>query len=216
EWYLRWQADVMVNALIDEADLEAEMPVVRNEMERGENNPFQVLLQQMQSTAFRWHSYGNSTIGARSDVENVDVDQLREFYRQYYQPDNAVLIVSGRFDVAETLAVIADAFGEIPRPERELPPEYTIEPVQDGERTVTVRRQVPTPLPAPLYRAPPTANPDFTALALGVDILSDTPSGRLYHELVRNHLAAHTFGFSATMRYPGYAFFGALLEPGMD
>src|SRR5690606_28133941 len=102
-WYLQWQADVMVNALIDEADLEAEMPVVRNEMERGENNPFQVLLQQMQSTAFRWHSYGNSTIGARSDVENVDVDQLREFYRQYYQPDNAVLIVSGRFDVAETL-----------------------------------------------------------------------------------------------------------------
>src|SRR5690606_31839856 len=112
------------------------------------------------------------------------------------------------FDVAETLAVIADAFGEIPRPERELPPEYTIEPVQDGERTVTVRRQGGTPLIAALYRAPSTADPDFTALELGVDILSDTPSGRLYHELVRNNLAADTFGFSATMRYPGYVFFG--------
>ena len=216
DWYLRWQADVMVNALIDEADLEAEMPVVRNEMERGENNPFQVLLQQMQSSAFRWHSYGNSTIGARSDVENVDVDQLREFYRLYYQPDNAVLIVSGRFDVPETLSVIADAFGAIPKPERELPPEYTIEPVQDGERAVTLRRQGGTPLIAALYRAPSTADPDFTSLELGVDILSDTPAGRLYHELVRKDLAADTFGFSATMRYPGYVFFGAVLEPGMN
>ena len=216
EWYLRWQADVMVNALIDEDDLKAEMPVVRNEMERGENNPFQVLLQQMQSTAFRWHNYGNSTIGARSDVENVDVGQLREFYRQWYQPDNAVLIVSGRFDVAETLQVISEAFGPIPRPERELPPEYTIEPVQDGERSVTLRRQGGTPLVAAMYRAPASADPDSTSLELGVDMLSDTPSGRLYQELVRNNLAAETFGFSATMRHPGYAFFGAVLEPGMD
>lgn len=216
EWYLRWQADVMVNALIDGDDLQAEMPVVRNEMERGENNPFQVLMQQMQSTAFRWHNYGKSTIGARSDVENVDVDQLRAFYHEYYQPDNAVLIVSGKFDVTETLAVIADAFGPIPKPQRELPPEYTVEPVQDGERSVTLRRQGGTPLVAALYRAPAVADPGFAALELGVDILSDTPSGRLYHRLVRENLAAETFGFSATMRQPGYVFFGAVLEPGMD
>src|SRR5690606_11686891 len=139
DWYLRWQADVMINALIEKEDLQAEMPVVRNEMERGENNPFQVLMQQMQSTAFRWHNYGKSTIGARSDVENVDIGQLRAFYHEWYQPDNAVLIVSGKFDVNAALKTIAEAFSPIPRPERELPPEYTIEPVQDGERTVTLR-----------------------------------------------------------------------------
>ena len=216
EWYLRWQADVMVNALIDGDDLQAEMPVVRNEMERGENSPFQVLLQQMQSTSFRWHNYGKSVIGARSDVENVDISQLRAFYKQWYQPDNAVLIVAGKFDVAETLAVIADAFSPIPRPERELPPEYTVEPTQDGERAITLRRQGGTPLIAALYRAPATADPDFTALELGVDILSDTPSGRLYRQLVRENLAAEVFGFSGTMRHPGYVFFGAALEPGMD
>lgn len=215
-WYLQWQADVMVNALIDEGDLQAEMPVVRNEMERGENNPFQVLLQQMQASAFRWHNYGKSTIGARSDVENVDVGQLRAFYRQWYQPDNAVLIVSGSFDVSATLAVIAEAFGPIPRPVRTLPPEYTIEPTQDGERSVTLRRQGGTPLVAAMYRAPSTADPDFTALELGVDMLSDTPSGRLHQQLVRENLAAETFGFSATLRHPGYVFFGAVLEPGMD
>ncbi|HLU78779.1 MAG TPA: pitrilysin family protein [Burkholderiaceae bacterium] len=216
EWYLRWQADVMVNALIDADDLKAEMPVVRNEMERGENNPFQVLLQQMQATAFRWHNYGKSTIGARSDVENVDIGQLRAFYKEWYQPDNAVLIVSGKFDVAQTLAVINDAFGSIPAPERTLRPEYTVEPVQDGERSVTLRRQGGTPLIAALYRAPAVADPDFTALELGVDMLSDTPSGRLYHKLVKENLAAETFGFSATTRHPGYVFFGGVLEPGMD
>ena len=216
EWYLRWQADVMVNALIDAEDLQAEMPVVRNEMERGENNPFQVLLQQMQASAFRWHNYGKSTIGARSDVENVDIGQLRDFYKEWYQPDNAVLIVSGKFDVAETLTVIADAFNAIPRPERELRTEYTMEPVQDGERSVTLRRQGGTPLIAALYRAPAVADPDFTSLELGVDMLQDTPSGRLYQNLVRENLAAETFGFSATMRHPGYVFFGGVLEPGMD
>ena len=216
DWYLRWQADVMVNALIDPDDLQAEMPVVRNEMERGENNPFQVLMQQMQASAFRWHNYGKSTIGARSDVENVDIGQLRAFYHEYYQPDNAILIVAGKFDVAQTLGVIADAFGAIPRPERQLPPEYTVEPTQDGERAVTLRRQGGTPLVAALYRAPALADPDFTALELGVDILSDTPSGRLYQQLVRENLASETFGFSATMRHPGYVFFGAVLEAGMD
>ncbi|NYT23284.1 insulinase family protein [Alcaligenaceae bacterium] len=215
-WYLRWQADVMVNALIDGDDLRAEMPVVRNEMERGENSPFQMLLQQMQSTAFRWHNYGKSVIGARSDVENVDIGQLRAFYREWYQPDNALLIVSGQFDVAETLGVIADAFAPIPRPERKLPSEYTVEPTQDGERAVTLRRQGGTPLIAALYRAPATADPDFTSLELGVDILSDTPSGRLYQQLVRKNLAAEVFGFSAAQRHPAYVFFGGALEPGMD
>src|SRR5690606_7344255 len=109
EWYLKWQADAMVNSLILREDLDAEMTVVRNEMERGENSPFQMLLQKMQATAYQWHSYGKSTIGARSDVENVDIDQLRAFYKLYYQPDNAVLIVSGQFDPSDTLDTIAQA-----------------------------------------------------------------------------------------------------------
>jgi zinc protease len=140
DWYLGWQADAMVNSLIAKEDLDAEMTVVRNEMERGENNPFQVLLQKMQATAYQWHNYGHSTIGARSDVENVDIGQLRAFYKQHYQPDNAVLIVTGRFDPSATLTTITNAFGKIPRPQRTLPPEYTVEPVQDGERLVELRR----------------------------------------------------------------------------
>lgn len=216
EWYLRWQADAMVNSLIAKEDLESEMTVVRNEMERGENSPFQVLMQQMQATAFRWHNYGHSTIGARSDVENVDIGQLRAFYKTYYQPDNAVLIVAGGFDPAETLQTIAQAFGNIPRPQRELPPEYTVEPVQDGERQVTLRRQGGSPLVAAMYHAPAASSPEYIALDLGVGILADTPSGRLYHALVGNNLSTDVFGFTSGLNQPGYAFFGAQLQPGMD
>lgn len=215
-WYLRWQADAMVNSLIAKEDLDSEMTVVRNEMERGENSPFQMLMQQMQAASFQWHNYGHSTIGARSDVENVDIGQLRAFYKEYYQPDNAVLIVSGGFDPAATLQTIAQAFGEIARPERKLPSEYTTEPVQDGERQVTLRRQGGSPLIAAMYHAPPAASADFTALDLGVNILADTPSGRLYHDLVSNNLSAEIFGFAAGMNQPGYVFFGGQLEAGMD
>lgn len=216
DWYLKWQADAMVNALIKKEDLDSEMTVVRNEMERGENNPFQILMQKMQAAAYQWHNYGHSTIGARSDVENVDIGQLRAFYKEYYQPDNAVLIVAGRFDPQTTLDTIAEVFGKLPRPDRALPPEYTIEPVQDGERQVTLRRQGGSPLVGALYHAPAAASPDYVALDLGVGILSDTPSGRLYKNLVGKDLASDVFGFTAGLRRPGYAFFGAQLEPGMD
>lgn len=216
EWYLRWQADVMVNATISRSDLDAEMTVVRNEMEAGENSPFESLMQKMQSAAYQWHSYGNDTIGARSDVENVDIEQLRAFYRLYYQPDNAVLIVSGRFNPQETLDFIADAFLEIPRPERSLPPEYTIEPVQEGAQEVILRREGGTPLVIAQYHIPAAASPEFVAFDLGSMILADTPSGRLYKALVQQGLAAHTFGFARPMRHPGYALFGAQLENGMD
>lgn len=216
DWYVRWQADVMVNATISREDLDSEMTVVRNEMERGENSPFRILMQKMQAAAFQWHNYGKSTIGARSDVENVDIEQLRAFYRDYYQPDNATLIVSGRFDVEPTLQLIADAFTPLHRPDRSLPPEYTVEPVQDGERKVMLRRQGGSPLIAALYRIPAAGDPDFIPLDLGVSILGDTPSGRLYHALVRNELSTSVFGFAAAMEQPGYALFGAQLEPGMD
>lgn len=215
-WYLQWQADAMVNSLIAKEDLDAEMTVVRNEMERGENSPFQMLMQQMQATAFRWHNYGNSTIGARSDVENVDIAQLRAFYHQYYQPDNAVLIVSGQFEPEATLQTIAEAFGAIPRPTRTLPPEYTVEPVQDGERQVTLRRHGGSPLIAAMFHAPAAGSPDFAALDIGVSILADTPSGRLYRSLVENKLSTDVFGFAAGLNQPGYAFFGAQLEADMD
>ncbi|AZG09516.1 insulinase family protein [Pigmentiphaga sp. H8] len=214
DWYLGWQADAMVNSLIARKDLDSEMTVVRNEMESGENNPFRVLMSKMMATAYQWHNYGKTTIGARSDVENVDIGRLQAFYRTYYQPDNAVLIVSGQFDEAKTLAVIARTFGKIPKPKRTLPRLYTEEPVQDGERSVTLRRSGGSPMVAAMYHTPQGGAADSAAMEMLASILGDAPSGRLYKALVETKLAASTFGFTFGMYDPGMVMMGAQLQPG--
>ena len=105
----------MTQSLFTKAELDTEMTVVRNEFEPGENNPYLVLWKRLQAVAFDWHNYGNLPIGARSDIENVPFENLRAFYQRYYQPDNAVLIVAGKFDPAATLDLVAKHFGAIPQ-----------------------------------------------------------------------------------------------------
>jgi zinc protease len=206
----------MINASIKREDLDTEMTVVRNEMESGENNPFRILMQKMLSIAYQWHNYGKSTIGARTDVENVDISQLRAFYKTHYQPDNAVLIVTGKFETATVLADVVKSFGNIPRPSRTLPPEYTVDPVQDGERSVLLRRVGGAPLVAAMYHIPSAAHKDFAAIDLASMMLADTPSGRLYKAMVPQKQAASVFGFTMDRTAPGTVMFGASLQPGMD
>lgn len=95
------EADRMVNSFIAKADLDKEMTVVRNEFERSEDQPFAVLNQRVNATAFTWHPYGNATIGPKSDIENVPIERLQAFYKRYYRPDNATLLIAGAFDKAE-------------------------------------------------------------------------------------------------------------------
>lgn len=215
-WYLGWQADAMVNAFIAKKDLDSEMTVVRNEMEIGENNPSRILFEKTLATMYQWHNYGKSTIGARADVEGVDIERLRAFYRTYYQPDNATLVVSGKFDPERTLALIAKAFGSIPKPTRNLPRLYTLDPPQDGERSVTLRRVGGTPLMYAAYHVPPGAHPDTAAVELLGLLMTDAPAGRLHKALVESRRAAGVFAFSAPLADPGFAIFGAQLAAGQD
>ena len=209
DWYLRWSADAMTNSNIARKDLDSEMTVVRNEMERAENSPTRMILTRAVETAYSWHNYGKSTIGARADVENVDIGRLQAFYRHYYQPDNAVLIIAGKFDEAKTLALVARTFGPIPRPERKLQPTYTVDPEQQGERSVTVRRVGDTQVALSLYHVPPGSHHDFAAVQLLSTILGDAPSGRLHKALVETKQAATVFGFPFAWREPGLVIFGA-------
>jgi zinc protease len=211
EWYLKWSADAMTNSFIAKKDLDSEMTVVRNELEMGENSPIRSLLQRTLSAAYNWHNYGKSTIGARADLENVSIERLQAFYRTYYQPDNAVLIVAGKFDEAKTLALIAREFGRIPRPTRTLQPTYTVEGAQQGERTVTIRRVGDTQLALAAYHVPPGSHPDFAAVQLLASIMGDTPTGRLHKALVESKQAASVFGFAFAWREPTVMFFGTEL-----
>jgi len=213
-WALDMEADRMVNAFISQKDLwnpetkQGEMTVVRNEFEAGENSPFRVLLERVQSTGFLWHNYGKSTIGCRADIENVNEARLQAFYRHYYQPDNAVLLVAGRIDEAKTLKLIQEKFGRIPRPTRLLQPTYTAEPVQDGERQVVVRRAGDVQLAMAGYHIAPGSAPDFAPLEVLSVILGDTPNGRLHKGLVETRLATETFGWAEATKEPGYMLYG--------
>lgn len=203
DWVLGMEADRMINSRIARSDLDSEMTVVRNELEAGENNPGGVLFQRIRSAAFLWHNYGNSTIGARSDVEGVPIDRLQAFYRQWYQPDNATLIVAGRIDTGSALAVIARHFGKLKKPARTLPHFYTVEPAQDGEREVTVRRVGDLRLVAAAYHIPAAAHPDNAPLSVLANILGHSPGGRLHKALVETKIAAGAGASGQSMRDPG-------------
>ncbi|MEO5733616.1 MAG: pitrilysin family protein, partial [Rubrivivax sp.] len=215
-WYLQWQADAMVNSFIARKDLDTEMTVVRNEFELGENNPGRVLLSKTVAAMFQWHNYGKSTIGARTDIENVDIPRLQAFYRRYYQPDNATLIVSGRFDTAQVLSWVDGYFGGIPKPTRTLARTYTLDPPQDGERTVEVRRVGGTPSIYMGYHVPAGSDPDFAAVEMVASVLGDTPGGRLHKQLVEKQLVAQAFAFTYDLAEPGVLLLGASLAPEQD
>lgn len=184
QWALELEADRMVNSFIAKKDLDSEMTVVRNEYEAGENSPQRVLSQRVTSTAYLWHNYGKSTIGARSDIERVPIERLQAFYRHFYQPDNAVLVVGGKFDEAKTLALIDKIYSPIPKPTRQLRLTYTSEPTQDGERTVTLRRNGDIQAAIMAHHIPAGTDPEFPAVQVAAMILGDNPSGRLYKALV--------------------------------
>jgi len=206
-WALDLEADRMVNSFIAQEDLDSEMTVVRNEFELGENNPAGVLQKRVMSVAYDWHNYGNSTVGDRADIENVPIDRLQAFYHKYYQPDNAVLVVAGRFEPARALELVAEKFGAIPAPERtganQLFATYTAEPAQDGERSVTLRRVGDVQIVTAAYHIPAGSSEQFAAIDVLTHILSTRPAGRLYKNLVEPGLAASAFAGNRQLKEPG-------------
>jgi len=211
DWALGMEADRMVNSFVRKEDLDSEMSVVRNEFEMGENSAGGVLFQRMQRLAYSWHNYGNAVIGARSDIEEVPIARLQAFYRTWYQPDNALLIVGGRFDPASALALVERHFAPIAKPARTLPALYTEEPVQDGERSVTLRRVGDTPLVAAMYRVPAGSHPDYPAVDVLVEALRVAPQGRLHQALVQKGLASQAWAGERALHDPGVMYFGAAL-----
>src|SRR6516164_8731640 len=184
-WALDLEAERMVNMRMEKALLDTEMTVVRNEFERGENNVREVLDERVWSTAYLWHNYGKSVIGSRADIERVPIERLAAFKTKYYQPDNAVLVVAGQIDPSKTLGMIADTLGAIPRPTRKLDDTYTVEPSQDGERTVELRRVGKGKNLIIAFHGPAMAHPDAASLEVMSGILAGRGgTGRLDRALI--------------------------------
>lgn len=203
EFAVRLEADRLLTSFIRREDLVKEMTVVRNEFEIGENRPDQILSQRMYAVAFEWHNYGKSTIGNRADIERVPVERLHEFYKKYYQVDNIVLIVAGKFDEKKALEYVGKYFGTLKQPTRVLDNTYTEEPPQDGDRTVMLRRVGKVPVVGLLYHIPAASHEEHPASEILSMILGETPSGRLYKSLVEKKKASSVSYDATTWFDPG-------------
>ncbi len=203
EFGLALESDRMVNSKVSHEDLISEMTVVRNEFEKGENMPGVLLYQRLLATAYEWHNYGKVTIGNRTDIERVPIERLKQFYVKFYQPDNAMLVVAGKFDEAKALELIDKYFGPIPKPTRKLDRTYTEEPPQDGERTVMLRRVGDVGLVGAVYHIPAGAHPDLAPLDVLTDVLGNAPSGRLYKALVETKKATSVMSDASSWHDPG-------------
>ena len=204
KWALSLEADRITGMRIEKELLDTEMTVVRNEFESGENSPARILEQRVLEAAYTFHAYGRPAIGSQSDIEHVPIEKLAAFYQKYYQPDNAILTVAGKFDEPKTLAWIAQMFSSIPRPTRKLEKTYTEEPVQDGERSVMLRRAGDTQNIMVAYHGPAGSHPDCVALDVLAAVLAEPPAGRLYKALVDNKKAVGVGMEFNEMHDPGY------------
>jgi zinc protease len=204
-WALSLETDRMVNMTMLGKDLVTEMPVVRNEMESGENSPQRVLQERVLAAAYNFHNYGKTVIGNRTDVERVPIANLAVFYKKYYQPDDADVIVSGQFDPAKALAMIAETLGKLPKPDRVLSQPYTMEPTQEGEREVALRRVGSTQMVTVVYHIPAALHPDAAPLEVLSEILGAQQTGRLYKALIESKKATQAYFYANDMHDPGYA-----------
>ncbi len=177
------EADRMRNLYLTEKDRADEMPIVRNEYERIMNSPERALNTEIWATAYQAHPYHLETIGWRSDIENVSIERLQQFYDDFYWPNNATLSIAGNFDTKAVLTHIQEQFGLYTRAPKEFPKMYTTEPLQEGERRLLLKRAgVNTVCIA--YKTPEAAHPDMPALVMLSHILSGTKTSRLYRALV--------------------------------
>lgn len=206
-WAIDMESDRMVNSKILPEELKKEFSVVRNEFEIGENSPSSILNERVVSAMYLWHNYGKSTIGSKEDIERVKAENLKQFYKKYYQPDNAVLMIAGKFDEKKALAYVQQYFGPIPKPSRVLQPTYTVEPPQDGERQVLLRRAGDIQYIGMAYHTPSVADKDYPANDALIEILTNEPSGILYKKLVETKMATSISGSAYTLYDPGFTYF---------
>jgi zinc protease len=206
-WALEMEADRMVNSLMKKEELQKEFSVVRNEFESGENYPDGILQERVLSTMYLWHNYGKSTIGSKEDIERVPINNLVAFYKKYYQPDNATLVIGGKFDEKKTLELVGKFFGSIPKPTRVIQQPYTVEPSQDGARYVELKRNGDMQYVGLGYHTPAYSDKDYVANDAVLTILTNDPSGIFYKALVEKKLATKVGGYSLPLYDPGFTYF---------
>jgi zinc protease len=189
EGYIAIEADRMRHLWLHESDRQAEMTVVRNEYERGKNDPESVLLEEVTEAAYVALPYHHPTIGWKSDIEHVPIAKLREFYDTFYWPNNATLTVVGDIETDAVLGLIKKYYAVYPHSPAPIPAIYTDEPAQSGERRVIVKRPGELGAIIVAHKVPNGRDADQAALEMLDAILSSGKNARLYRALVDQGLA---------------------------
>ena len=215
EFSLKTLAERVGNAALLPNELAKERTVVLSEMEGRQTDPDSLLYEAVMAAAFEAHPYQWPVIGWRSDVENIDRNQLVNYYQKYYYPNNATLVLVGDFDSAKALQFIKKYFGQIAA--HPLPrPMYTTEPKQRGIRRVTVRREGNAERVIMGYHVPAISDPDTYPLMVLDQILSGGRSSRLYQALVENQLATSAWSSSGARKDPSLFMLGATGRHGVS
>ena len=207
------EADRMRGARLAEHDLESERTVILNEFDRGENEPLRKLYHSVWSTAYQAHPYHHPTIGWRTDIEQVSSEGLRHFYDTYYWPNNATLSIIGNYERESALQLVLEHFGRIPRAEHEIPGVSVIEPKQQGERRLKIKRSGELGALMVGFKSPEGVHPDTDVLdVLGI-ILGTGKNSRLFQRLTDQGLTTHVFASSSRFKDPGLFTVYGFLSP---
>jgi len=209
------EADRMVHAAIPPEEHRLEMTVVRSELERNEDNPHRALYQETLAQAFQAHPYHWPTIGWRTDVEQIQTEQIREYYRTHYMPNNATAVIVGDIDPAEALAITERHFGQIP-PGPAPPAVLIVEPPQIGERRFKIRKPGETRYLMISWKNPAMAHPDSYPLDVLGMILGHGHTSRLYRAIVEGKLATEIDAANETARDPFLLAIQATAAPGVS
>lgn len=218
EFCIKIEADRMRNLQLRESDRDAEMSVVRNELERGENSPDEAMEKEMYAIAYREHPYHHPTIGWRSDVENIPMDRLKAFYDVFYWPNNCSILVVGDFDTDKTLGLIEKYYGKIPSSPHPIPEVYTREPSQEGERRYKVSRAGDLQRVWVGHRTPASSHADHYPINVVSHLLggSHDKGSRLYRALMDSGLAMDVACRHDELRDPALMIIAATLTQDAD
>lgn len=209
------EADRMFNAWFDQADLQAEIEVVLRELERAQDNPLSALGQHMFAAATPGQGFGRPVLGSREELKTIGLEQLREFYRAHYQPDNAVIVITGKFDIKPTLAAIEQHFAPLVAVAGAAEKQPPAVPVLDKPVTAQLERGDNEWL-ALAYPLPAASDPANIALAALPDMLAGEPHGRLYRTLVMPGQASGVAALQQAFSRGGYMLFAVSLAPGQS
>ncbi|MGB7623500.1 MAG: pitrilysin family protein, partial [Terriglobia bacterium] len=212
------EADRMGSLNVDEANFKSEREVVKEERRVGvENQPYGRVFEDLADAAFTVHPYKHTTIGSMDDLNKATLEDVREFHRTFYRPDNATMVIVGDLSASQAVTWAEKYFSGIPKPAAVIPRVTVKEPPQAAERRFTKWYGSESPLPALIeaFHMSAEFTPDSYPLILASNILSGGESSRLYRQLVyKDQIALQTAGIGNFTEHPNLFLAFAILNPG--